>query len=239
MAYKLSITDRQQGFNANVRYENLSKAEKPEIVAKTSAGVVVHERTTYNGQVLTPGSTQRQWVDDQGGVYAKADLTFTCGDQVVSEVAQTKVFEIVGYQPLINYTDNYIIDKYYEVFADDNGMKKDIDKQRAIASNLSQLRKLWEYLDKNQVVGRGEFCTASRGFLASDGYIRAIKIGPHWALEIGVFKETKEFQHINEGVPKDVPAMATATTGKRLKMVNMLQALRPKAYAFTFIGGQI
>lgn len=236
MSYKLQITDQQQGFNANVRYENLSKAEKPEIVAKTSTGVIVHERTTYNGTVLTPGSTQRQWVDDQGGVYSKQDLTFTCGDQVVSEVAQTKVFEVVGYQPLINYTDNYIIDKYYEIYADDNGMKKDIDKARAVASNTYLLKKLWEYLDKNQVVARGEFCTASRGFIASDGYIRAIKIpGNKWGLEIGVFKEEKVFQHVQESIPLDVPAFAAPAAGKRLKMVNMLMATRPTACAFTFI----
>jgi hypothetical protein len=33
--------------------------------------------------------------------------------------------QITGYQSLSSYTDNYVISAYYEIFPDDNGMKKD------------------------------------------------------------------------------------------------------------------
>jgi hypothetical protein len=219
MAYKLQIVDNKQGISANVRYENLSRLKRPEVEAKSPTNKPVKERSVVNGQVLKPGELTRQWVDDDGTVYGKTELTFWFNGEQVTENTQTKVFEISGYQPLKNYTDNYVISAYYEMFPDDNGMKKDFDRERARKSNLFQMRKLWEYLDKEQLVARGEFCTSSRGFVASDGYIRAIKInGNKWGLEIGVFKEEKIFEHLNEGVPAEVKA--TAPTGrKKLKMV--------------------
>ena len=219
MAYKLSIVDKEHSLNIQVRYENLARAKKPEIVAKEPNGKPVKIKTVYQGNVLPTGSTQKKWMDDQDQEYSKAELTFWMGDQEVSEIEQTKVFEIEGYQPLGNYTDNYVIPVYYELYADDNGMKKDIDRQRAINANNSQMRKLWEYLDKNKLVGRGEFCPGSRGFIASDGYIRAIRVnGNKWGLEIGCFKEEKVFTHLQEGTPKEIPVAVTHKT-KRVKMV--------------------
>lgn len=220
MSYRLQISDKQNGLNFNVRYEKLDRAERPEVIAKAPSGAIVKERTIYQGQVLLPGSTQKQWVDDQGNVFSKSELTFWFGDQQVNEIQQTKVFEVAGFQPLLNYTDNYIIDKYYEIFPDDNGLKKDFDRERARQANLFQMRKFWEYLDKNQVVGRGEFCTSSKGFLASDGYLRAIKVnGSKWAIEVGLFKQEKIFQHLQEGIPQETAIPQKATGGVKLKRV--------------------
>jgi hypothetical protein len=217
--FKLQISDKQNGVNFNVRYEKLDRAERPEVIAKAPSGAIVKERTIYQGQALLPGSTQKQWVDDQGAVFSKAELTFWFGDQQVNEIQQTKVFDVVGFQPLSNYTDNYIIDKYYEIYPDDNGLKKDIDKERARQANQFQMRKLWDYLNQNQVVARGEFCTSSKGFVASDGYLRAIKInGNKWGIEIGVFKEEKVFQHLQEGVPHEA-VMPQVSVGVKLKRV--------------------
>ena len=219
MAYKLQIVEPNVSLNINVRYENLAKAKRPEIVAKNPKGEEVKLRTTLQGKVLPKGSTNKKWLDSNGVEWAKQDLTYWMGDQQVEELEQTKVFEIEGYSPLKNYTDNYVISTYYELFPDDNSMKKDIDRQRAIQANTSSMYKLWEYLDKNQVVARGEFCPASRGFVASDGYIRAIKInGNKWGLEVGVFKEEKIFQHLQEGVPSAEP-IVEKKKGKRVKMI--------------------
>lgn len=219
MAYKLQITEASLGISFNSRYENLAKSKKPEVVAKTSSGTVVKERLTFQGQILKQGSTQRRWSDDNGAFYSKSELTFYYQNEPVPENTQTKVFNIEGFQPLSNYTDNYVISAYYEIFPDDNGMKKDYDKDVARNANLSQMRKLWEHLDKNQIVARGEFCPSSRGFVASDGYLRAIKInGNKWGLEIGCFREEKIFDHLNEGVPKAVK-LAPRTAKKRIKMV--------------------
>jgi hypothetical protein len=217
MAYKLQINDSKQGFNFNVRYENLSKAEKPPVVAKAPNGKEVHERTTYQGNVLGPGSTQRNWVDDTGAVYSKTELTFWYDGQQVSEIAQTKVFDIQGYQPLQNYTDNYVIDKYYELFPSDNDMKKDFDRSKAQSANAFQMRRLWEHLKSTNQVARGEFNVSSKGFVAGDGYIRAVEFQNKWGLEVGVFKEEKIFQHLQEGIPQEVKINQTA--GVKLKRV--------------------
>jgi len=220
MAYKLQIVDNNLKVNANARYENMSKFKKPAIIAKSPTGDIVKEKRMVNGKVISPGEETRQWCDENDKIYAKSELTFWFEDEQVEENQQTKVFEITGYQPLANYTDHYVIPTYYEIFPDNNGMKKDFDRERAVASNLFQLRKLWEYLDQNQVVARAEFCTSSRGFVASDAYLRAVKFdGNKWGIEIGVFKEEKIFQHLNEGMPKEVKLAEKPSTRKKIKMV--------------------
>jgi len=219
MSYKLQISDNNLNINANVRFENLSKLDRPEVIAKAPTGKIAKERSVVNGKVIQQGEMTRQWVDEDGKIYGKSELTFWYGDEQVSENSQTKVFQVSGYQPLANYTDNYVISAYYELSPDDNGMKKDFDRERATQANLFQMRKLWEYLDGKQLVARGEFCTSSRGFIASDGYIRAVKFnGNKWGLEIGVFKEEKIFLHLNEGIPAEAVAPVAQKT-KRLKMV--------------------
>jgi hypothetical protein len=218
MAYKLQITDQKNGISFNARYDNMARAERPEIIAKNKNGDIIKLTTVYQGTPLLKGATQKKWLDDKGKEYSKSELIFYLGDQEVNEIAQTKVLNIEGFQPISNYTDNYVISAYYEVYPDDNGMKKDIDKQRAIGANLSQMHKLWEYLDKTQQVARGEFCPASKGFIASDGYIRPIKFGNKWGIEIGVFKEEKVFEHLQEGAPKDV-VMVEPKANKRIKLV--------------------
>ena len=203
----------------NCKYENLSKYKRPEVIATAQNGKVVKERTTYQGQVLGQGATQRQWSDDDGNFYAKCEIDFTYDGEPVAENSITKVFQIEGYQPISNYTDMYVIDKYYEISPSANGMKKDLDRDIAVRTNLSNMYKLWEKLMNEQVVARGEFCVSARGFMASDGYVRAISIEGKWALEMGVFKEGKVFQHLNEGKPSQVKTAVQSGLKKRLKMV--------------------
>ena len=213
MAFKLQIAGPEVNFN--VKYEKLDKATKPDVVAKAPDGSVVKERTIYNGNVLVPGSTQKKWCDNQGNQYAKSELKFYFDGEEVEENSQTKVFEISGYEPLASYTDSYVIGKYYECMPSTNDLKKDFDRERARIVNLQGMRKLWDYLTTNKVVARGEFCTSSRGFIASDGYIRAISFGNKWTLEIGVFKEGKVFEHLQE----DIPEVPVGTAKKKLKRV--------------------
>ena len=216
MAYNLQIVSDEVSFNC--KYQNLARYKRPAVEAKVN-GVDVRERTTYNGKVLGQGATQRQWADDQGNIYSKQQVEFTYEGEPVAEISQTKVLQIEGYQPLVNYTDNYVIDKYYEIYPSDNGMKKDIDRKLAEGANLSNMYKLWEKLMKDQTVARGEFCVSSKGFMASDGYIRAISIEGKWGLEIGVFKEEKVFEHLQEGAPSAVKTAIQSGLKKRLKMV--------------------
>jgi hypothetical protein len=221
MAYNLQIVDSKNSITFNAKYQNMSNYKSPSanIEAKAPNGKIVKERTTYQGQVLGPGATQRQWVDEDGGVYSKKELTFTHEGEPVQEISQTKVFNVDTFQPLANYTDKYIIDKYYEIFPSNNGMKKDFDREIATKTNLSHMYKLWKYLTENDVCARGEFCVSSRGFMESDGYIRPISIEGKWGLEIGVFKEEKIFEHLNEGEPKEVQTAVQSGGRKRLKLV--------------------
>jgi hypothetical protein len=219
MAYNLQIVDQKNSVTFNAKYQNMSNYKRPEIKATAPNGKEVKERSTFQGTVLTPGSTQRQWVDEDGNVYSKRELVFTYEGEPVQENSQTKVFNVESYQPLANYTDKYIIDKYYEIYPSNNGMKKDFDRDIAIKTNLSHMYKLWAYLTEHDVCARGEFCTSSRGFVVSDGYIRPISIENKWGLEIGVFKEEKIFEHLNEGKPKEVQAATQIGGRKRLKLV--------------------
>ena len=217
MAYKLTIADPKTGVNFQVKYENLARAKRPSVEAKSPTGDPVKERTVYQGQVLQPGSTNRQWVDDKGSIFQKSELTFWYNGEQVEENSQTKVFNIEGYQPIKNYTDSYVISAFYELYPGTNDMKKDFDRERARITNLNGMKKLFDYLDQNQVVARGEFCVSSKGFVASDGYVRAIKFGNKWGLEIGVFKEEKIFEHLQEDVPQIPDAVPAGR--KKLKMV--------------------
>lgn len=217
MAYKLSVIDQNKTLSFNVKYENMARATKPEIEAKSPDGKAVKERTVYQGTVLQKGDTTKQWCDEDGKVFAKSELTFWLNGEQVAEKEMTKVFEIVGYQPETAYTDQYVISAYYEMMPHDNDMKKDFDRDRARVGNLSGMRKLWEHLKSNKVVARGEFNVSSRGFVASDGYIRAIEFGNKWGLEIGVFSQEKIFEHLQEGIPQMPQAQVTAI--KKLKMV--------------------
>lgn len=226
--YKLQVVDPQNSLNFNARYENMAKAKKPPVIAKSLNGDIVQEKLFHvptNSIVKTGGGgdLMRRWVDDKNKEYSKNELTFWYEDEQVQENEQTKVFTIEGFQPESNYTDRYVISSYFELSPSANDMKKDLDRARAIQANLSQMRKLWEYLRKNKTVARGEFCASSRGFMVSDAYIRAVafdiadsqgNLKEKWGLEIGVFKEEKVFKHLNEGVPPEV-VIPIATAGRR------------------------
>ena len=220
MPYNLQIVSKDLGINFNVKYAKLDRNVRPAVQAKTPNGDPASEHTVYGGKVLKKGDTQRQWVDEKGNIYAKQELTFWFEGDQVSEVQQTKVFEIEGFQPISNYLDNYVMSKYYEIWPSNNGLKKPHDREIAEKANLFQMRKLWEHLEENKLVARGEFCPASRGFVASDGYLRPIKInGSKWGVEIGVFKEEKVFEHLQENVPVAKVAIPVAQKTKKLKMI--------------------
>jgi hypothetical protein len=221
MAFKLAVVDQANGLNFNVKYEKLDKAERPEIEARTPKGTVAKERTVFDGKCLLPGSTQKQWVDDNGDVYSKSELKFFCGEQEVPENTQTKSFNVSGYFPVSDYTDKYVIDKYYELFPHNNDHKKDFDRNMAESVNLNGMYKLWKKLTSENVVARAPFSPSSRGFIEPDGYIRAIKFQNKWGLEIGVFKEEKIFEHLQEGIPQEATPQVTVSSGptKRLKLV--------------------
>jgi len=218
MAYHLQVTETIQNISFNCKYQNMSNYEKPEIVAKAPNGKEVFYRTVYQGTVLHPGSTQKQWMDEDENIYSKSELTFYYKGEPVEENSMTKVFVIESYEPLSFYTDKFVIDKYYELMPSDNKRKKDIDRDIAIKTNTSLMYKLWEHLYTNKAVGRGEFVAASRGFVASDGYLRAVLTEKNDSvLELGSFKETKEFHYPLAKV--EMKEMPKPEIKKRIKMI--------------------
>jgi len=217
--YKLSIIDREKGINCNVGYENMARAEKPEVIAKTRDGKIVKEKTVYQGKILNQGDTNRMWCDPEGNFHEKKELQFFSGEDEIGEIAMTKVFDIQAYEPVSNYLDRYIISAFYEITPSNNDMKSDYDRDMAKKVNLSQMKKLWDFLVETNQVARATFNVSSRGFLESDGYCRAISIEGHWGLEIGVFKQPKEFQHLNEVSLTGAEYAAAPVTRKKLKIV--------------------
>lgn len=221
-AKKLTITDPTGAIKTtfNVRYEKMDREDPPKVEHKVG-DQVVNFRAVYDGVVLLEGMTKKIWVDEKGTMYDKTQVQHYYEGQEVTEKGQTKVFEIIGYQPLGSYTDSYVLDKYYELFPDEDGHKKDFDREVATRKNLVGMRALWEYLNSTKQVARGEFNVSSAGFLATDGYIRAISFGNKWGLEVGIFKEEKVFQHLQEGVPAPVGNTegAVHAGAKRIKRV--------------------
>ena len=218
MSYKVQIVVPQIGVNANVRYENLDKKESMPVLAKSPNGDVCSEKYLVGGKLPSTGDLSRGYVDPNGKVFTKNEMTFWLGDDQVQEKAQTKVLTIDGFQPVSNYTDRYIVSTYYEIFPDDNGMKKPADKISAIDGNKAQLLKLHKHLVDSQQVARGEFCPSSRGFKFSDAYIRPITLDGKWGLEIGVFAAEKVFNHLND--ENEIAVKAVPSVSKvKLKMV--------------------
>ena len=218
---KMSVLDTTgtiTGLSFNARYEKMDREEKPKVIHK-DGDVEVFNRETYDDTVLLPGMVKKLWVDANGGVHDKDKIKHYFDEQEVAEKSQTKSFEISGFQPLSAYTDMYVIEKYYELFPDDNGSKKDFEREVSARGNAMGMRRLWEHLHNSGVVARGEFNTSSRGFLSSDGYIRAISFGNKWGLEIGVFKEEKVFRHLHEGIPEALATGVAKQGPVKLKLV--------------------
>ena len=201
MARNLQLLDEQLGLTANVKYEPLNKGDKfKQKVAFKAPGDVPVKLTTVSEQ-RKPVQTFKAYLDDSGNEYAKAQLTAFDPDTKAElvEFESTTIFNIVKYEPLADYTDRYIVDKYYELFASDDGKKKDIDRTLAANINRTGMKKLYDYLITNKMVGKAEFITTSGNYRAGAGYIRAITFdGGKWSLEIGAFKEEKVFKHLNE-----------------------------------------
>ena len=216
-AKKLIITDTTGAVKGSfgVKYEKLDRDEAPEIEHKVGE-IVVKNRTIHDGVVLLEGMVRKGWVDEHGKEYQKDEIKHYYQGQEVTEKSITKVFEIQGYSPLSAYTDQYVISKYYEVFPDDDGHKKDFDKNIARRKNLIGMRALWEYLHDNKVVARGSFNQSSSGYVESDAYLRAISFGNKWALELSVFSQSKEFQHLQENIPEPIVESKSPQRIKRI-----------------------
>ena len=219
-AKKLTITDPTgtiPGLSINVRYEKMDREDPPSVVHKVG-DLEVKNRAIYGDIILLEGMTRKGWVDVNGKEYQKEEIKHFYEGQEVAEKQLTKVYQITGFQSLKAFTDSYVIEKYYELTPDDDGFKKDFDRENAKNRNLIGMRKVWEHLNINNVVARAEFNASSAGYQAGDAYLRAVSFGNKWGVQIACFKEELIFQHLNESIP--VPIEQVSAKGPvRLKRV--------------------
>lgn len=220
MAKNLQIVDENNNINASCKYEplNMSEKDKPKVSFKTRiGGTPVYLKTV--GSDRGPIQTFKAYLDDNGNEYQKTDLVAYDPDtnEELEVFDMTTIFSIVKYEPESNYTDRYVVDKYYELFPSDNSKKKDHERDIAINTNRIGMKKLYDHLVKEGVVAKAEFVATSGHYRAGAGYIRPITVdGGKWTLELGTFKEEKVFSHLNEPVIQAVAPQQTKKTANKL-----------------------
>lgn len=172
----------------------------PKIIYKEPTGkdIIVYQEFDAVTQQPIQGRTSA-YVDPSGKAYQKSEaLPFykvADSDELIPATKndKTEVFEVRTWDTVENYLDKYQMDRYYQVRPSSGVSKKDFAKALAIQANTVELKKLWSYMYDKKVVGKGVLNITSSGFLPSVGYLRAIKLGDKWTLEMAIFKETKPF----------------------------------------------
>jgi hypothetical protein len=152
-----------------------------------------------NGQKLDMGNC---YVDPQGQIaqdivpyYETIDGEFI----PATKNDKTEVFEIVKWEPITNFTDKYIVDNYYQVKPSQGKSKKDFQRLACVNANTREMKKVWDYMAKNKVVGRGILNITSAGYLPTIAYLRPVSLDNNkWTLEIGMFKQSKVFTWVEE-----------------------------------------
>ena len=236
MAYGLKVMDTKEGITFDCKRENMAgKKEFVEPIGYAPNGKVV-ERKQLDINTSKPVQYTFKYLDEDGNQYEKSEITWKIGDKVVSPIEMTSVFEVKTYRPVIEFTDRFVIEKYYELSADSGPSKKgkkqipEAERDRIRLSNLMGMRKLWEKLIKEGSVAGGNFNGSSGNFKPGMAFIRAIKVnGNKWGLELGVFKEEKIFEFLQEGTPhaalvtvqKDAPQKLEANFFSFLKRSSM------------------
>ena len=210
-AYRLRVVDNNDGISFDCMRNNM-KGKKEEIVIKpyNSKG---EELTKKQLDIATGQPIQYtfKYIDKTGNQYDKGEVIFKNdkGEEVES-IDMTTVFEVIAYRPINEYTDRFVVDSFYELYPDNGashtnkGKKKvsDYERDQTRVSNLVGMRKLWEKLYNGALVAGGHFNGASGNFKPGMAFIRAVKMpGEKWVLELGVFKEEKVFEHLQEGIP--------------------------------------
>lgn len=179
----------------------------PEFVRKNEKGEVVGFFNTKDGQpVLTNGRGYYTY-DEQGDSKIpkeKAGLVVCYYETEDGELIQahdkqkTEVFEIQKWEPLENYTDKYIINAYYSLIPSKGKSKNDHQRNLNAKSNERGMRKLYDYMITNGVVGRGVLNITSGVGLPTLAYIRPVPLDKqgNWTMEIGTFKQQKRYMWV-------------------------------------------
>ena len=91
------------------------------------------------------------------------------------------------------------MDSYYQVKPSQGKSKSDFTRKKTYHANTTALKKLWDHMWTNKIVGKSTLNITSSGYLPSVGYLRAVELdGKNWTFEIAIFKQPKAFQWTEE-----------------------------------------
>lgn len=174
----------------------------PKLVRQVNDKAVSFARRDEKGQVLM--SCSNVYVDEEGKAYDETEtgvfFLATDGELIPARKNdKTDSFSLTSFEPLKNYADAYLMEKYYQVIPSQGSSKKDVARQVARNANTAGMKKLWDYLFREAVMGKGILNITSAGYLPSTAYIRAVVLDDSkWTLEIAVFKQKKQFLWVEE-----------------------------------------
>ena len=201
----------------DVKLENLSgKAEprkvngkeiemkadgSPKMMYKNSHGEILTFAREWNGQVVQ--GTTNCYVNDKGVPHTAAETTphyiALDGEHIPAQkFGKDDVFEIKNWCPESDYTDASVLDKFYQVSPSKGKSKTARTQTQELNANTASLKKLYDYMKQNGVIGKGKLNVSST-YLPTVAYIRAVDIGKsQWTVEIGLFKQKKQFTWLEE-----------------------------------------
>ena len=172
----------------------------PVIVRKDSKGndVSFARLDKHTGKIVR--ECANVYIDSEGVVCEEPEHFYETVDgeciPAVKNIASGEL-NITSFMPESDFINDYLIDKYYQVIPYQGKSKVDKVKEVARASNVTAMKRLWDYLASERVVGKGQLTLSSAGWLPSVAFIRAIK-KEYWTLEIGIAKQKKQFTWTEE-----------------------------------------
>lgn len=175
----------------------------PKLIRRTQDGKICEfARVNEEGNIV--GQVANAYCTEDKEIHQEAELNVfylaSDGEEIpATKNDKTDVFELTSFEPIQNYLDKYQMEKYYQIIPSSGSSKKDVAKKIAISANTSGMKKLWDYLMKKEVVGRGILNITSAGWLPNVAYIRPVLVDKNkWTLEIAIFKQPKKFTWIEE-----------------------------------------
>lgn len=198
-----NLSGKAEPRKVNGKEIQMKRDGSPVIIRKTNTGKKCEfTRVDTNGTLI--GEVSNAYLDEDGQIHQEGGLMkyYVAEDGEEMEATKnekTEVFQISKYEPLEAYLDKYQMDSYHQIKPGQGESKKDYARKLAIQANTVEMKKLWDRLDREQVVGRGILNLTSNGWLPSVAYVRAVKVnGTKWTLEVAVFKQAKRFTWIEE-----------------------------------------
>jgi hypothetical protein len=224
MAYDLQIIDNQNNIKFECKRIGLKSKEKISILPYSIDGKPL-QRKNVNPDTLEPVTYTTKYLDDTGKAYEKSEVIWKDDQGEIGLTEATKVFEIIAYRPLSDWLDKYLIDNYQEIYpANGSGEKKisDVQKNKIKLGNTLGMRKLWEKLHSEHVIGEAsEFNLTTGSTRGKTAFIRAVskmvlennELKEKWGFEIGITGEEKEFKYLME---TSTPTATEASAPRRV-----------------------